>query len=211
MQEASDNMLNRRELLRIFPGGTAGCLGCAGLALCAKQSNAQTASKAPSPGFGANAGMTWEQVFKFRYQWYARLLKKLSSRIGNDQFLEMLREASSAVASENTTTRMKLEPGRDLANFVRFFTTELMTRPIYGSALEWAIAENSTTAFEIRVSQCLWARTFRAEDAAEIGYASVCYGDYAATKATSPGIKLIRTKTLMQGNDCCNHRWVVES
>jgi len=50
-----------------------------------------------------------------------------------------------------------------------------------------------------------------AEDAGEIGYATVCYADYAYTKAISPSIKLIRTKTLMQGDDCWNHRFVVES
>ena len=201
-------MQSRRDLFRIFPSGAAACLGCASLALCAEQSKDQSASQEPSPGPGANAGMTWEEAFKFRYQGYARILKKLSSRIGSDRFLEMLREASSAAVSENATSKAKSEPGRELENFVLFFTTRLMPRPIYRSALVWEIAENSETAFEIRVSRCLWATTFRAEDAGEIGYASVCYADYAATAAMDPGIKLIRTKTLMQGHDCCNHRFV---
>jgi len=209
-------MLSRRELLRILPSGAAACLGCAGLALCAGQSKDQnskdqTAAQAASSGFSANADMTWEQAFKFRYQGYARLMRKLSSRIGNDQFLEMLREASSEVASEYSTLKAKSEPGRDLENFILFFTTELMPRPIYRSALVWEIAERSQTALEIRVSQCLWANTFRAEDAAEIGYASVCYADYAGTTAINPKIRLIRTKTLMQGHDCCNHRFVLAS
>jgi len=204
-------MLSRRELLRVLPSGAAACLGCASLALCAEQSKDRTASQAPPSGFSANADMTWEEVFKFRFQGYARLMKKLSSRIGDDQFLEMLREASSEVASEYSTLRAKSEPGRDLENFILFFTTQLMPRPIYRSALVWEIAESSEKALEIRVSQCLWARTFRAEDAAEIGYASVCYADYAGTAAMNPKIKLIRTKTLMQGHDCCNHRFVVAS
>lgn len=201
-------MLSRREPLRIFPAGATTCLGCAGLALCAEQSKDQTAAQLPSPGPSTNADMTWEEVFKFAYQIPARQLKKLSSRIGNDRFLEMLREASLEGASENTTWRVKSEPGRDLENFVQLFTTRLTTRPIYRSALVWDIAEKSTTAFEIRISQCLWAKTFLAEEAAEIGYASVCYADYALT---NPTIKLIRTKTLMQGDDCCNHRWVMAS
>ena len=207
-------MLSRRELLRILPSGAAACLGCAGLALCTEQSKGQSfkdqpATQAASLGFSANADMTWEQAFNFRYQGYARLMRKLSSRIGRDRFLEMLRKASSEVASEYSTLKAKSEPGRDLENFIVFFTTELMPRPIYRSALVWEIAERSEKALEIRVSRCLWAKTFRAEDAAEIGYASVCYADYAGTTAMNPKIKLIRTKTLMQGHDCCNHRWVV--
>lgn len=204
-------MVNRRELLRVLPSGAAACLGCAGLALCAEQAGEQNASPAAPAGFSANADMTWEQVFRLRYQGYARLMKKLSARIGSDRFLEMLREASSEAASEGSTLRAKPEPGRDLRNFVLFFTTQLMPRPVFRSALVWEIAERSETAFEIRVSQCLWAKTFRAEDAAEIGYASVCYADYAGTRAIDPKIKLIRTKTLMQGDECCNHRFVTAS
>jgi len=201
-------MLSRRELFKILPSGGAACLGCASLALCAEESKDQATLQAPASGPSANADMTWEQAFTFRYQGYARVSKKLSSRIGNDQFLEMLREASSEVASESATLKAKSEPGRDLENFIAFFTTQLMSRPIFRSALVWEIAERSKTALEIRVSQCLWARTFRAEEAAEIGYSSVCYADYAGTAAMNPKIKLIRTKTLMQGHDCCNHRFV---
>jgi hypothetical protein len=195
----------------MFPTGAAACLGCAGLNLCAKKSNAQASSQASSSGFSTNSDMTWEEVFKFAYRGYARRLKKLSSRIGNDKFLEMLRDVSSEVASENQAERVKSIPGRDLANFTLFYTNWMRTQPVFRGALVWDIVEKSTTAFEIRVSQCLWARTFRAEDAAEIGYASVCYPDYAMTTVFNPRIKMIRTKTLMQGHDCCNHRWVMET
>ena len=204
-------MLSRRELLSILPSGAAACVGCTSLALCAEQSKDQTASTTPSSGFNASADMTWEQVFKFRYRGYARLMKKLSSRIGYDRFLELLRGASSEVATEYSTLKAKSEPGRDLENFIHFFTTELMPQRIYDGALVWEIVEKSQAALEIRVSQCLWARTFRAEDAGEIGFATVCYADYAATTAMNPKIKLVRTKTLMQGDECCNHRFVVAS
>jgi len=67
--------------------------------------------------------------------------------------------------------------------------------------------EDSETAHEIRVTECLWAKTFREAGAAAIGYAVVCHGDYAECQAFNPHIRMIRTKTLMQGDDCCNHRW----
>jgi len=62
-----------------------------------------------------------QQVFNFSSQGYARRLKKLSSRTGNDQFLEMLREVSSEVVSEIDAERVKSAPGRDLANLAPFF------------------------------------------------------------------------------------------
>ncbi len=203
-------MLSRRDLLNIIPAGAATCMGCASLALCAQKSTDLTASPATSTGASASADMTWEQAFRFRYKGYIRLMKRLSSLIGNDKFPALLTDASSEAAAE-APMKVKPEPGRDMENFIRYFLNELMPAPIYRSALKWEIIEKSSTALEFRFSQCLWASTFRAEDAGEIGYATVCYGDYAYTKAISPRIKLIRTKTLMQGHDCCNHRFVVDS
>lgn len=203
-------MLSRRDLLSVIPAGAVACMGCASLALCAQKSTDQTASPVTSTGSTASADMTWEQAFRFRYKGYIHLMKRLSSVIGNDKFPALLSEASSKTASE-APMKVKPEPGWDMENFTRYFLNELMPAPMYRAALNWDIVEKSSTALEFRFSQCLWASTFRAEDAAEIGYATVCYGDYAYTKAISPSIKLIRTKTLMQGDDCCNHRFVVES
>ena len=43
-----------------------------------------------------------------------------------------------------------------------------------------------------------------------VGYASICHPDFAMTEGYNPKMKLLRTKTLMQGDDCCNHCWVME-
>jgi hypothetical protein len=45
---------------------------------------------------------------------------------------------------------------------------------------------------------------FRDGDAADIGYAMVCYPDYAVAKGLNPKLQLIRAKTLMQGDDSCS-------
>ena len=72
------------------------------------------------------------------------------------------------------------------------------------------IVETTDHAYEIRVSECLWAKTFRDLGAAGIGYAVICHADYAYCQGFNPKIRMIRTKTLMEGDDCCNHRWVWE-
>jgi hypothetical protein len=82
--------------------------------------------------------------------------------------------------------------------------------PLYQGALTYEIVEDSPDAFEVKILECLWARTFRDADAADIGYACICHPDYALAEGFNPRMKMIRTKTLMQGHDCCNHRWVVE-
>ena len=44
-------------------------------------------------------------------------------------------------------------------------------------------------------------------DAPSQGYATVCFADFALPEGFNPKIKLVRDKTLMQGHDCCNHRY----
>lgn len=57
------------------------------------------------------------------------------------------------------------------------------------------IVENTDAAYELKVTECMWAATFLAAKAGDIGWASVCFGDYAWAKGFNPKIKLVRGKT----------------
>ncbi len=76
--------------------------------------------------------------------------------------------------------------------------------------MAYEVIEKSDEVYEMKVTECLWAKTFRDKNAADIGYATVCHGDFTEATAYHPKLKLKRTKTLMQGHDCCNHRWTWE-
>ena len=69
------------------------------------------------------------------------------------------------------------------------------------------VVEDTDAAFEIKVTECLWAQTFRKADAADLGAACICHPDYAAIEAFNPDYEMVRDKTLMEGHDCCNHRY----
>ncbi len=73
--------------------------------------------------------------------------------------------------------------------------------------LQVKVVDETDTAIEIRVSNCLWAKTFLEKNAGDLGYATICYGDYPKATYYNPKLKLQFTKTLMQGNDCCNHSY----
>lgn len=83
--------------------------------------------------------------------------------------------------------------------------------PIIQHALDAQIVEQSAEAFEYRVKKCLRARVFRDQDAGDIGYAMVCYPDYPVAKSMNPKLRLIRTQTLMRGNDSCSLRYVMDA
>lgn len=63
------------------------------------------------------------------------------------------------------------------------------------------IVQSDDTVHELRVTECLWATTFRQANLADEGHAAICHGGIALVRALIPTLSLIRDKTLMQGHD----------
>jgi len=57
---------------------------------------------------------------------------------------------------------------------------------------------------------CLWADIYREWGAEDIGYLLECKGDFAACAAQHPNLRLERTKTLMEGSDRCDFKYIWE-
>jgi len=60
-----------------------------------------------------------------------------------------------------------------------------------------------------RYTRCMWAEIFRELDAEDIGF-WFCEADEPVVKTFNPNIKFKRTKTLMEGHDCCDHEFYIE-
>ena len=157
--------------------------------------------------FSEDAGMTFQEVYDFAFGRFISLMQNLAKELGEDCFTAMLKRAASEAAVQSGRSRAENVPKNDLAGFTAWakdpdrFWQHVRTHDA---------VKHTDTALEIRVTECLWAKTFREGDASDIGYATICYPEYDHCQAFNPQIKLIRTKTLMQGDDCCNHRWVWE-
>jgi len=134
-------------------------------------------------------------------------MKILARDIGHDKFIEMLKKASSEAIAEATKKRAQDLPKKDLAAFL----APMKADPYFWNhVLTYEFVEDTEKAAEIKVTECLFAKTFREMDAADIGYVALCDTNFAAAPAFNPKMKMIRAKTLMQGHDCCNHRWIME-
>ncbi len=68
--------------------------------------------------------------------------------------------------------------------------------------------DNPSEAFELKVTKCISAVVFREALVPHIGFAAVCWGDYAWAEGFNPKIKLVRDRTLMEGDIYCNHRYI---
>ncbi len=194
--------LTRRQLFTILPAGAAGCLGCFGR--CA----AQTAAGARALRAGEKADMTWEEIFKFAYGGPIPTFLKLADQIGRKRFVEMLQNAAAAAATEGMAKDPTPAAKRTLAAWMAWSNEP---SGMFQHVLVYDKVRDEPAVVEVRVTQCLWAKTFRAAGAADIGYACICHPDFAAASGWNPKLKLIRTKTLMQGDEYCNHRFVMES
>lgn len=73
------------------------------------------------------------------------------------------------------------------------------------SLLEYEVLEDSDEKFEVHITKCRYADFYLEQGEPEIGYAMHCALDFGEAEAFSPDIVLKRTKTLMQGDRCCNH------
>ena len=157
--------------------------------------------------FQEDSEMTFERVFNFAYRGYIALMQNLAKELGEDGFLEALEKASSKASAQRFQKRAEDAPSNDFSAFTALVQDR---NRFWKHVYSMDIVENTETAFEVRVTECLWAKTYREANAADIGYARHCHPDFAECQAFNPRIRLIRTKTLMQGDDCCNFRWVWE-
>jgi hypothetical protein len=217
----------RRTFLKQLCAGGLLCMGCGRTAQLAQPATSRQPNSPPQPTppeqsaaprqsfsappqspykFAAQSKMTFERVFNFAFSGGSiPLLQRLADEIGREKFLPMLQEVA---------TKSVAEWARKIAPHPPKNTLEAMHPPpdyFWSHVLTAEWVEKTDTVHESRTTECLWAKTFRAANASEIGYAWICHPDFAFASAYNPKIRMIRTKTLMQGHDCCNPRWIMET
>ena len=198
---------SRRQFFTKILPASALCLGCSKL-LAYAQSEEKPEVPAEQHKFLENSGMSFEEVYNFAFkEFYIPMMKNLAKEIGQDKFIETLKKARSELAKQEGLNLAKSLPKNDLAAYAAW----MKENELYKHVLTYEIVEDTDEAFEVKVSECLFAKTFREADAADIGYAAICHGGHAFTSAFNPKMKYIHTKYLMQGDDYCDSRWVLEA
>ncbi|MBC8552682.1 MAG: L-2-amino-thiazoline-4-carboxylic acid hydrolase [Bacteriovoracaceae bacterium] len=183
---------NRRQFLtKYLLAGTLSCMGCKNLFAQTKEEK-KIVENNNEHQFLKASDMTYEEIFNFAYR--DNLIPQflsIAEYMGREKFIEMLKEtASEAFTKDNI-----------MKNWANSYN-----KTFWNQVLNREIIEKTDKVYEIKVTECLWAKTFREANAADIGYAAICHTDYATAEASNE--KMIRTKTLMQGDEYCNHRWI---
>ena len=95
------------------------------------------------------------------------------------------------------------------------FDTDLVlhTAVYYGPVprYEYEVLEETDDTLVFNVSRCKYAEVYEKDDMQDLGLCLSCNRDFPFTKGFNPDFKLIRSKTIMEGADVCDFRFVKES
>jgi len=198
----------RRSFIKaVLPGGALFCLG-GGCLLRAFQTEEKAKAAGQKHKFLEDSGMSFTETFIVAYAAPLPIWRGLEGEIGREKLHEMMKRVIDTTARQQMGEFAKKAGKNDLATFTQDFRKP---DSIYKKLLTFQVVEDTPRAFEAKVTECLWAKTYRDLNAGDLGYILSCYADFASAEGFNPKMRMIRTKTLMQGDDCCNHRYVLEA
>ncbi len=196
----STDSSRRQFLSKFLPLCAISCFGFNKIALC--QSNDSEESDIPfETRIQRDYGKSVEDVWRLRYNYYINTMEFLGDELGRNILIDLLKKKHDVNEKENSSDN----PENTFSKYTK--ETKEAINGSYRNKLEVEIVADTEKAFEVRISKCIWAKTFLAKDAGDIGYASLCYGDFASAKVYNNHLQLRLTKTLMNGDEFCNHRF----
>jgi hypothetical protein len=148
--------------------------------------------------------LTYRQLITVRYRDFIEFAQAVEQTLGKEKTIDLIKELATKSQLETGRRQAQNSSDQSLKSYTRMFSNP----KDWEGRLKMEVVEDTETAFELKVTECIHAAVFIKQNAADIGYAHVCWGDYAWAEGFNPKIKLIRDKTLMQGHDYCNHRYV---
>lgn len=148
--------------------------------------------------------LTYKQFIRAQYAEAMSIILALEKEMGKEKTIAFLKNLSTERMLNTAKKQAEKSPDTSLNTYVEQF------RGGYEYTLTKVVVEDNKNAFELKVTECIWASIFQAAKMGDYGYALVCWADYAWAEGFNPKIKMIRNKTLMEGHDCCNHRYVWE-
>jgi hypothetical protein len=133
-----------------------------------------------------------------------KFIQTLQGEMDQEELIRLLNINSAQIGREVGVRHAKSVPDTSFESFVSNFRP-----PNYQNTLTLEIVEDTPKAFGLRVTECVWATVYRdAGLGGRIGHAALCNMDNTWPGAFNEKFKMVRDKTLMEGHDHCNHRYL---
>ena len=197
--------IDRRALLtRTAPACAVACLGLGrfpGLAGFAQTPTQQGQHKFDVP---QDISLSSRQRTQLTYRGLIQFARVLKSEIGEPETIRLLNLMSADIGRQVGARQAQNSPDTSFQTFVQVFRP-----PNFANSLTHEVVEDTEKVFALKVTECISAEVMHGAGLdGEIGHAAVCNMDYYWPAAFNPNFKMERTKTLMQGHDICNHRYI---
>lgn len=151
--------------------------------------------------------LTYREYLKEKYSNLVLLVREMERTIGKDRTREIVKNTFYDDMYSSVTQELnELGPVNCFADFVRIEKEENESIE-FRNIVTIRYVSDTDTELGLHVSECLNAEVFKELGAEDIGYLVVCNPDHAYAKACNPCVKLRRSKTLMQGDEYCDHTW----
>lgn len=124
-----------------------------------------------------------------------RLLQAMEERFGPEA-REVVRDMTA-----NQKRKPREETGSPAADLQDFCSN--LDNACIGSH-EWLRVVDEPDKIGYNYTRCLWAEVYRELGEPDLGYV-ICAGDEPAVEAHNPQLSFERTKTLMRGDELCDH------
>jgi hypothetical protein len=133
------------------------------------------------------------------------VIKAVSQRIGQDEALAILQEINQQEAFQR---------GRRMAAELERNGIEELVEEVAGwgrgGVWEMNVLEHTSTTYFFNVTRCPYFEKYRALGLAEFGVGLSCCRDEPFARGFNPRLRLVRTKTIMEGADYCDFRYYLD-
>jgi fumarate reductase iron-sulfur subunit len=129
----------------------------------------------------------------------APLIKAFSEEFGKEETLKVAEKVVKNLARDTGKLLSQIAGGDSLEHLKNAL-------PLFGQGgmLEFHIVEDSPARVAMNVNRCKYAEMYAEHGLQEYGYLLSCGRDFALIDGFNPRIRLERTKTIMEGADCCD-------
>jgi len=144
------------------------------------------------------------QKFVWEYELAVDFYKQMVEDLGKERALEIVKKALMKKQMKEAEKWKKEAGGNSFQEFVEWYKNKNKGKE------NVEILEITDKAVKTKIKKCSAAEAFAYLGVPEVCQA-YCATDFELIKAFNPKMKLVRTKTLADGDDCCDHIWALEN
>lgn len=132
----------------------------------------------------------------------ASLFRHLVDRFGSEVLEVLSRHTSEQIKTRLANAELEC---RDLNAVMELLWDQMM------DGVEFKVLERTSEVLKLSVSKCLFVAEMAKLGAADFGNAFYCACDFGFCEGLNPAIEFPRSKSLMNGDECCNHTYTLKN